>query len=96
MDPLDVPTDQYIVQAVARSHERVTGQHPNLIGASLPKSYSSNDTCHLWNAGVPCLIYGPAVGTDDAADDSYAVVSEMVQCAKVLALTALEVCNLDR
>ena len=95
MDPLDVPTDEYIVQAVARSHETVTGQPPNLIGASLPKSYSSNDTCHLWNAGIPCLIYGPAVGEDDGADDSYAVVSEMVQCAKVLAITALEVCNLD-
>ena len=96
MDPLDVPTDEYIVQAVARSHERVTGQPPNLIGASLPKSYSSNDTCHLWNAGIPCLIYGPGVGEDDGADDSYAVVSEMVQCAKVLAITALEVCNLDK
>ena len=96
MDPLDVPTDEYIVQAVARSHETVTGQPPNLIGASLPKSYSSNDTCHLWNAGIPCLIYGPAVGKDDGADDSYAVVSEMVQCAKVLAITALEVCNLDK
>ena len=95
MDSLDVPTDEYIVQAVARSHERVTGHPPNSIGASLPMSYSSNDTCHIWNAGVPCLIYGPGVGQDDGADDSYAVISEMVQCARVLALTALEVCNLE-
>ena len=51
MDPLDVPADEYIVQAVARNHEKVTRRPPNLIGAVLPNSYSANDTCHLWNAG---------------------------------------------
>ena len=97
MDPLDVPKDEYIVQAVARSHEMVTGQPPKAIGAILPTSYSSNDTCHLWNAGIPCLIYGPGVvrGNKDE-DDSYVIISEMVQCTKVLALTALDVCNLER
>jgi len=95
MDPLDVPTDEYIVQAVARAHRQVTGRPPNVIGASLPMSYSANDTCHLWNAGIPCLLYGPGVGRDKDSDDSYAFISEMVQCAKVLALTALEVCNLE-
>ncbi|MCH7605508.1 MAG: peptidase dimerization domain-containing protein, partial [Chloroflexi bacterium] len=94
MDPLDVPQDEYIVQAVARSHETVTGQPPQAIGAILPFSYTANDTCHLWNAGIPCLLYGPAVvrgGKDE--DDSCVIISEMVQCTKVLALTAVEVCN---
>ena len=94
MDPLDVPQDEYIVQAVARSKETVTGQPPQAIGAVLPFSYTANDTCHLWNAGIPCLLYGPAVvrgGKDE--DDSCVIISEMLQCAKVLALTAVEVCN---
>ncbi len=97
MDPLDVPQDEYIVQAVARSHETVTGQPPRSIGAVIPDSYSANDTCHLWKAGIPCLIYGPSVGrgTSDE-DDAYVVISEMVECTRVLAVTALEVCNLDR
>ena len=97
MDPLDVPQDEYIVQAVARSHEAVTGQPPRSIGAVIPDSYSANDTCHLWKAGIPCLIYGPSVGrgTSDE-DDAYVVISEMVECTRVLAVTALEVCNLDR
>ena len=97
MSPLDVPIDTYIVQAVARSHEIVTGLPPQAIGAVLPYSYTANDTCHLWNAGIPCLLYGPSVvrgGKDE--DDSCVIISEMVQCTKVLALTALDVCNQAR
>ena len=97
MSPLDVPTGEYIVQAVARSHQRVTGEPPKVIGALLPNSYSSNDTCHLWNAGIPCLIYGPGVVRGSAdEDDSCAIISEMIQCARVLAVTALDVCNQER
>ena len=97
MDPLDVPKDEAIVRAVARSHRVVTGEPPKAIGAVLPQSYTSNDTCHLWKAGIPCLIYGPAVirGSDDE-DDSCVIISEMVQCTKVLALTALDVCNQEQ
>lgn len=96
MDPLDVPSDEYIVQAVARNHELITGNPPNVIGAVIPNSYSANDTCHLWNANIPCLIYGPGAGRgNEFEDDSYAIISEMVDCAKVLAVTALEVCKLS-
>ena len=94
MDPLDVPQDAEIVQAVARSHQDVTGQPPQAIGTVLPFSYTANDTCHLWNAGIPCLLYGPAVIRGSGGeDDSCVIISEMVQCTKVLALTALDVCQ---
>ena len=94
MDPLDVPRDAEIVQAVARSHKDVTGQPPKAIGTVLPYSYTANDTCHLWNAGIPCLLYGPAVIRGSGGeDDSCVIISEMVQCTKVLALTALDVCQ---
>ena len=96
MDPLDVPTTEYIVETVARNHQAVTGEPPNVIGSLIPNSYSANDTCHLWNAGVPCLIYGPGVGQyEDGCDDGYVKVSEMVTCTKVLARTALEVCSFE-
>lgn len=94
MDPLDVPQDAEIVQAVARSHQDVTGRRPQAIGTVLPYSYTANDTCHLWNAGIPCLLYGPAVIRGSGGeDDSCVIISEMVQCTKVLALTALDVCQ---
>jgi acetylornithine deacetylase len=97
MDPLDVPVDADIVQTVARHYQTVTGQPPQAIGAVLPYSYTANDTCHLWRAGIPCLLYGPGVirGSVDE-DDSCVLISDMVKVTKVLALTALDVCNRER
>jgi len=94
MDPFDMPIDAPIVQAVARSYRAVTGQGPRAIGTVLPHSYSADDTCHLWKAGIPCLLYGPGVERGGPeGDDSCVLVSEMVTVTQVLALTALDVCN---
>jgi len=94
MEPLDVPVDAPIVQAVARSYRAVTGQEPGAIGTVLPHSYSADDTCHLWKAGIPCLLYGPGVIRGSATeDDACVLVSEMVQVTRVLAMTALDVCQ---
>jgi acetylornithine deacetylase len=95
MEPVDVAPDTEIVQAVARNHERVTGRPPVTIGALLPLSYSAGDASWLWRAGIPCVYYGPAGGFHERGPEgSYVLISEMVQAAKVLALTALEVCGL--
>src|SRR5215468_11718220 len=94
MDPLDVPVDAPIVRAVARSYRAVTGREPRAIGTVLPHSYSADDTCHLWKAGIPCLLYGPEVvrgGPEE--DDACVLVSEMVTVTRVLAVTALDVCR---
>ena len=82
MDPLDAP----IVQAAARSYRAVTGRAPRAIGTALPYSYSAADTCHLWKAGIPCLLYGPGIirgGADE--DDACVLVSEMVIIPPMLA-----------
>src|SRR5215467_4136343 len=94
MDPFDMPTDAPIVQAVARSYRTVTGQEPKAIGTVLPHSYSADDTCHLWKAGIPCLLYGPATirGSADE-DDACVLVSEMEKVTRVLAVTVLDVCH---
>jgi len=94
MDPLDVPIDTPIVQAVARSYRLVTGGEPKAIGTVLPHSYSADDTCHLWKAGIPCLLYGPATIRGNAEeDDACVLVSEMEKVTRVLAVTALDVCQ---
>jgi acetylornithine deacetylase len=97
MEPLDVPPDSDVVRTVARHYRTVTGQHPKAIGTVLPFSYTADDTCHLWKAGIPCLLYGPGVikGSADE-DDSCVIISDMVKVTKVLALTALDVCNRGR
>ena len=94
MDPFDMPLDAPIVQAVARSYRTVTGQEPKAIGTVLPHSYSADDTCHLWKAGIPCLLYGPATVRGNAdEDDACVLVSEMETVTRVLAVTALDVCQ---
>ena len=96
MDPLDVPVDAPIVRAVARSYRAVTGGEPRAIGTVLPHSYSADDTCHLWKAGIPCLLYGPGVIRGNAdEDDACVLVSEMERVTRVLAMTALDVCQRD-
>jgi acetylornithine deacetylase len=80
---------------VARAIEEHTGEPPRNVGAVLPRSYAGNDTCHLWKAGIPCVLNGPDGGRSlDGEADTFVNVDEMVECAKTHALTALEVCNL--
>ena len=95
MEPFDLPKDEYILDTVLRQYRTVTGGEPTCVGAVLPGSYTGDDTCHLWRAGVPCLLYGPGGGSEsDTIPDEYIRISDMEQVAKVLALTALDVCNL--
>ena len=97
MEPFDLPRDEYILQSILRHYRTVTGGEPEGLGAVLPYSYTGDDTCHLWQAGVPCLLFGPGGGSEsDTIPDEYIRISDMEQVAKVLSLTALDVCNLPR
>jgi acetylornithine deacetylase len=96
MDPFDIPVNAPIVQAVASAYRRVVGAEPKRIGTVLPHSYSADDTCHLYKAGIPCLLYGPATIRGNAEeDDACVLVSEMERVTRVLAETARDVCNRD-
>ena len=95
MEPFDLPKNEYILETVLRQFRTVTGKEPEGVGTVLPGSYTGDDTCHLWAAGVPCLLYGPGGGSESATiPDEFSRISDMEQVAKVLALTALDVCNL--
>ena len=90
--PMDMPVEEEIVQTLAASYRKVTGQEPNTIG--LPASELSarygDDDAHLWLAGIPAPIYGPGGGS---YGNDYSSIDEMVLCSRVLALTALDVCG---
>ena len=91
---LDLPLEQPIVGVVARCLETVTGKPPDSIGVHIPGSRASDDTGHLWKAGIPCLLYGPTGPRDPTAGaDGSVFISEMETCAKVIALSALEFCG---
>jgi len=90
----DLPLDQPIVGVVAKNIERVTGKPPDSVGVHLPGSLASDDTGHLWQAGIPCVLYGPTGPRELSVDpDGCVLISEMETCAKVIALSALELCQ---
>jgi acetylornithine deacetylase len=95
MEPTDIPLDELLVASVLQHYREVVGRDPHDIGVSLPMSYAGNDTAHLWRAGIPCLLFGPSGGWDESPEepDQYILISEMVTVAKVMALTALDICS---
>lgn len=95
MEPTDIPLDEPFVASLLGHYREVVGRDPLEIGVSLPMSYAGNDTAHLWRAGIPCVLFGPSGGWDESPEepDQYILISEMVTVAKVMALTALDVCS---
>ena len=94
MNPFDVPKDEPIVRALESNFRDFTGREFNQVGAVVTQSYAGNDSCHIWEAGIPCCLYGPQGGRDAKGEpDSFVDVSSMVRCGQVLALTALDWCN---
>jgi acetylornithine deacetylase len=91
---LDLPLDQPIVGLVVRCIETLTAKKPDSVGVHIPGSRASDDTGHLWKAGIPCVLYGPTGPRDPAEGaDGSVFISEMETCAKVIALSALEFCR---
>ncbi len=95
VEPFDLPKDEYIIDSVLNQYRTVTSREPDGLGTVLPWSYSCDDTSKLLKAGVPCLLHGPAGGIESASvPDEYSLISHMHQVAKVLSLTALDVCSI--
>jgi acetylornithine deacetylase len=95
MHPTDIPLDEPLVVSLLQHYREVVGRDPRHVGVSLPMSYAGNDTAHLWKADIPCVLFGPSGGWDESPEepDQYISISEMVTCAKVMALTALDICG---
>ena len=97
LDAMSRSTSRRTPRSCAPSHGTTSGSpaaRRRAFGALLPLSYSAGDACWLWRAGVPCVYYGPATGFQERGPDgSYILIDEMVQAARVLALTALDFCG---
>jgi acetylornithine deacetylase len=91
---LDLPIEQPIVGIVSRAIEEVTGRPAATVGVHLPGSRASDDTGHIWRAGIPCVLYGP-IGPLVPGDetDGCILISEMEICARTITLSALQFCG---
>ena len=62
---------------------------PSFIGEETPVARYGDDDAHLWEAGIPAPIYGPAGGS---YGEDFTDIDEMLLCSQVLALTAMDTC----
>ena len=91
MLPLSVPASEPIVQILKANVIAIVGEEPT-VGAHSPQSYAGNDTSHLWGAGIPCCLYGPAGGYDEGRSDRWTSIEQIVTCARVFGATIADVC----
>ncbi|HZS33311.1 MAG TPA: M20/M25/M40 family metallo-hydrolase [Methylomirabilota bacterium] len=89
MPAMTMPPDHPLVQTLRANVRRIVGVDPR-IGAILPRSYAGNDTAHLFNAGIPCCLYGPAGEHEETSADRWTPVSQIVDCTRVLAATLVD------
>jgi acetylornithine deacetylase len=91
MLPLSVPASEPIVQILKANVTAIVGAEPT-VGAHSPQSYAGNDTSHLWGAGIPCCLFGPAGGYDEGRSDRWTSIEQIVACARVFGATIADVC----
>ena len=84
---IDVATDSDLPQTVRRHHVEVLGTEPH-VGAQDPGSYAWTDAGHFTRGGSVAIIYGPTGNMDKTVD-----INKVLNCARVLALTAADICT---
>ncbi|MBI4491004.1 MAG: M20/M25/M40 family metallo-hydrolase [Deltaproteobacteria bacterium] len=105
-DGYEISKDEYIVRAMEEAHREVFGRP---VEYSSPKRYGiTSDGSRIAPYGVPTITYGPGFGThlvdptetrapaewDTPSGTRRGVgIDNMVNCAKVYALAALDICN---
>lgn len=92
MPPFHVSTEEYVVQAMARAHEVVTGKTPQYTA-----TLAGLDTGNLqyWR-NVPSVVYGPAGASGSFTPPEYVEIEEVVIAAKAYALAALDIATKTR
>ncbi|MCH8086506.1 MAG: sugar nucleotide-binding protein, partial [Chloroflexi bacterium] len=85
---IDVPTDHDFPQTVRRHHIEVLGAEPANVGFQNPGSYAWTDAGHFTRGGSLAIIYGPTANLVRTVD-----IEKVMNCARVLALTAADICT---
>ncbi|MGW2659842.1 M20 family metallopeptidase [Nocardia tengchongensis] len=91
MPPMDEPPDSVLVQDIAEILPQVSNYAVTETGLALPFSFCGNDTTHLSRAGIECCLFGPRGAGPDT--EEHVLISEMVACARTLAVLALRRCG---
>ena len=90
-EPFETPADHPLVEAVRRSAETASGKPPDIVGMGLVGDANLYDN----DGGVKTVYYGPAHQTAHS-DHEQVSVSQLMHCAQVYALAAMNYCGLGR
>jgi succinyl-diaminopimelate desuccinylase len=84
--PTQTDPSSVLVETVSSSIERVLGSRPPLMAS--PGTY---DQKHVTRIGLieDCIAYGPGILDLAHQPDEYVVIENLIQSAKVMALTAM-------
>ncbi|MEO3867986.1 M20 family metallopeptidase [Nonomuraea sp. B12E4] len=89
--PVDVPTSDPVVAALAAAHRSVTGEEP--VYGGVPGSTDGTVLTH-WG-GIPSVVYGPGGKWIAHQADEFVEVAEIVRCTRVFAEAARRFLNGD-
>jgi acetylornithine deacetylase/succinyl-diaminopimelate desuccinylase-like protein len=87
----EVGMEAEVVKAVKQAHVTVHGQEP-----AKRLSQATADVSHFNRYGVQTMVYGPGgarMPENQEEIGECVLISNLVECAKVYALTALDLCN---
>ncbi len=85
--PTQTPDNSRLVRSLERSIRSVLGRRPELVAS--PGTYDQKHFAHI--AGVTdCVAYGPGVLEQAHQPDEWCAIDDMVDSAKVMALTLLD------
>ncbi len=87
--PFEVPLESPIVKTMAAAHREIVGSEP-LVGALAPTKYAGADSAHMFAAGIPGVMYGPA-GKFLSVPDERVEVQNVVRASQVFALAVARV-----
>lgn len=97
--PVEISTEEPIVKSIARWHEVVTGEKPDV--SARGRSGAVGDDCYLHQAGIKTVAYGPGGGMTDLdyrrsqglneiPPDERIAIEDLLTATKVFALTTAE------
>jgi len=86
--PYDVPADSPICKTVASSYEATLGHAPKYYGFA-----AVDDAAFLNQAGIPAITIGPGSLTVAHAPNEYVEIAELIDAAKIYALSIVDWCG---
>ncbi|HSE41991.1 MAG TPA: M20/M25/M40 family metallo-hydrolase, partial [Acidobacteriota bacterium] len=85
----ETATDSDIVVALKKNHSQIQGRDPSIHGVT----YGSDLRFFTNNAEMPAVLYGPGDVKVAHSVNEFVPIDEVVNVAKIVALTALQWCR---